>query len=144
MVATPMPILLPCAALALVTAAVWARLYVERIGEMFEKRIPPQALSTSIEAREHLTRTNAADNLRNLFEMPVLFYALCLGLAVTGLATPLFTTGAWLYVVLRALHSFIHCTYNRVMHRFTVYAASSVLLFVLWGAFVWRLLIGRA
>jgi NAD(P)-dependent dehydrogenase (short-subunit alcohol dehydrogenase family) len=29
-------------------------------------------------------------------------------------------------------HSAIHCTYNQVMHRFTVYAASSLLLFMLW------------
>ncbi|MGE5625025.1 MAG: MAPEG family protein [Bacillota bacterium] len=136
------PILLPCAALALVTAAVWVRLYVDRIGEMREKRIRPQALSTSAEARERLTRTNAADNFRNLFEMPVLFYALCLGLAVTGLGSLPFVSAAWVYVVLRALHSFIHCGYNRVMHRFTVYAASSMLLFLLWGAFAWRLLAG--
>lgn len=136
--------MLPCAALAGITAAVWARLYLDRIGEMREKRIPPQSLSTSAEAHERLTRTNAADNLRNLFEMPVLFDVLCLGLAVTGLATPLFTNGAWLYVLLRAVHSFIHCTYNRVTHRFTVYAASSVLLFLLWGAFTYRMLIGQA
>ncbi|HLW74079.1 MAG TPA: MAPEG family protein [Gammaproteobacteria bacterium] len=134
------PILLPCAGLAGLTAAVWVRLYWERIGEMRAKRIAPQALSTSAQARDRLQLTCAADNFRNLFEMPVLFYALCLGLAVAGLATPLFVAMAWTYVVLRALHSFIHTTYNRVMHRFTVYAASSVLLFAMWGLFAARLL----
>jgi hypothetical protein len=37
------------------------------------------------------------------------------------------------------MHSFIHIVYNRVMHRFTVYALSSALLFLLWGLFAYRL-----
>jgi hypothetical protein len=39
---------------------------------------------------------------------------------------------SWLYVALRVLHSLIHCTYNRVMHRFAVFVASMVVLFVIW------------
>lgn len=136
------PILLPCIAMVALTAVVWVRLYVERIGEMQERRIPAQALGTSQAAREKLQRTNAADNFRNLFEMPVLFYALCICLAMTGLAGPWFLAGAWSYVALRALHSFIHVTYNRVMHRFSAYALSSVLLFLLWSGFAFELLAG--
>ena len=136
------PILLPCIAMTALIAVVWVRLYVERIGEMQERRISAQSLSTSAAAREKLQRTNAADNFRNLFEMPVLFYALCICLAMTGLASPLFLAGAWGYVALRAIHSFIHITYNRVMHRFSVYALSSVLLFLLWGGFAFKLLSG--
>jgi len=124
------------------TAVVWFRLYVERIGEMRERRISAQSLSTSAAARDKLQRTNAADNFRNLFEMPVLFYALCLCLAITGPVGPLLLWGAWGYVTLRALHSFIHTTYNRVLHRFAVYALSSLLLFLLWGVFAFRLLAG--
>jgi len=123
-----------------VTAAVWLRLYVERIGEMRARAIAPQRLATAKEGARLLERVGAADNFRNLFEVPVLLYALCLGLAVTQTVTPLFVTGAWVYVALRALHSLIHVTYNRVMHRFTVYAVSTVLLFLLWGLFAARLL----
>jgi len=134
------PILLPCIAMVALTAIVWVRMYVERIGEMREARISAQSLSTSAEIRDRLRRTQAADNFRNLFEMPVLFYALCICLAITGLAGTPFLAGAWLYVVLRAAHSFIHTGYNTVMHRFSVYALSSVLLFLLWGGFAFRLL----
>jgi len=50
--------------------------------------------------------------------------------------------GAWIYVALRCVHSFIHLTYNRVIHRFVVYALSAVVLFVLWGTLgVQRLLL---
>ena len=60
----------------------------------------------------------ASDNFRNLFEVPVLFYALCGFLAITQLTTLLLLACAWGYVVLRAAHSYIHLTSNKVMRRF--------------------------
>ena len=39
---------------------------------------------------------------------------------------------AWSYVVLRVAHSMIHCTYNRIVHRFTAFALSNVILVALW------------
>lgn len=128
-------IFLPVAAMVLLTAMVWVWLYVERIGEMRVKRISAQRLSTTAAARELLQKTNAADNFRNLFEVPVLFYSLCAALAISHAVTPLLLAGAWAYVGLRAAQSFIHITYNRVMHRFSVYVASTLLLFGMWGVF---------
>jgi hypothetical protein len=122
-------------ALALLTAVVWAWMYVDRIGEMRARRIAPQHLPTAREAAALLERTAAADNFRNLFELPVLFYALCLALLTTGLVSTLLLGLAWVYVALRALHSLIHVTYNRVSHRFTVHLASTLVLFFMWGVF---------
>ncbi len=128
-------ILEPVAALALLTALVWIRLYVERIGEMRERGIHPQSIASSAARNERLQRTSGADNFKNLLELPVLFYALCLSLLASGAVTQGFLLAAWAYVALRALHSLIHLTYNRVMHRFLVYVASSVLLFGAWIVF---------
>src|SRR5882672_8213449 len=119
--------------MVLVTAAVWVRLYFERIGEMRQRCIPARQLATSRQAAAALEKVNSADNLRNLFEIPVLFYTLCLALYVTKLGSPITLAGSWLYVLLRATHSAIHCTYNNVMHRFYVYAVSTALLFLLWA-----------
>jgi hypothetical protein len=63
---------------------------------------------------------------------------LCIALVANGGSTPGFVTAAWAYVALRSLHSLIHVTYNRVMHRFLVYVASTLLLFAMWGAFLAR------
>lgn len=134
------PVWLPCAALVLVTALVWIKLYADRLGEMRRRRIAPQSLATARDAAGRLERTAAADNFRNLFEVPVLFYVLCIALAVSGGSTPGLVTAAWAYVGLRALHSLIHVTYNRVTHRFLVYVASTVLVFGMWIAFVRGLL----
>src|SRR5262245_51146477 len=103
---------------------------------MRERKIDAQSLATSAAAAQTLRHVQASDNLRNLFEVPVLFYALCALVAATDLDSPVLVFGAWGYVALRCVHSYIHITYNRVIHRFLVYAASTVLLFTLWGVFL--------
>ena len=133
------PIWLPCAAMVGLTAAVWVKLYADRLGEMRRRRIAPQALATA-HASSQLERPQAAENFRNLFEVPVLFYLLCVALALNGGATPGLVGAAWGYVFLRAVHSLIHVTYNRVTHRFLAYVASTLLLFGMWAVFVARLL----
>jgi hypothetical protein len=111
-----------------------------RIGQMKRERIHPQSVATSAEASARLTDSRAADNFRNLFELPVLFYVAVLLAAQTWLVSPLTVGLAWLFVLLRVLHSWIHCTYNKVMHRFKVYVAGGAVLWVLWGVIAWGLL----
>ena len=130
------PIWLPCSAMVLVTALVWVKLYADRLTEMRSKRIDPQSLSTTRAAAGKLENTQAADNFRNLFEVPVLFYVLCIAIAVNGGSTPDLVRAAWVFVGLRSLHSLVHVSYNRVTHRFIVYAASTVLLFGMWAVFL--------
>ena len=133
------PIWLPFSAMVGLTALVWVKLYWDRIGEMRARRIDAQELATVRAAAGKLERPEAADNFRNLFEVPVLFYLLCVALVLTGGSTPAFVTAAWADVTLRALHSLIHVTYIRVRHRFLVYVASTLLLFGLWIAFFARI-----
>lgn len=92
-------------------------------------------LATSRSRETALENIAAADNFRNLFEMPVLFYAVCLALAAMDFVTPPQIALAWLFVALRAAHSLIHITYNRVMHRFAAYVASSAVVFLMWILF---------
>ncbi|MGH8134935.1 MAG: MAPEG family protein [Steroidobacteraceae bacterium] len=134
------PIWLPCTAMVLVTALVWIKLYADRLGEMRKKHISPQSLATVYAAAGKLENTQAADNFRNLFEVPVMFYVLCVAIAITGGSTPGLMLAAWIFVGLRALHSLIHVSYNRVVHRFLVYAASTLLLFGMWVMFLQRIL----
>jgi hypothetical protein len=129
----------PAFALVLLTFCVWMRLYVVRIEEMRRLRIHPQSIANSLQAAQRLVDTRAADNFRNLFELPVLFYA-ALGVAFAMGAIDAITLAlAWTFVALRVAHSIIHCSYNRVMHRFAVYMAGAVTLWVLWGWLAWHL-----
>ena len=119
---------------AALVAVIWVRMYVVRLGEIRRRRIDPQSLADSRGAAmfENVT---SADNLRNLFEVPVLFFAVCLALAITDSVSTVQIALAWLYVGLRVLHSLIHVTYNRVMHRFAVYVASTLVVFAMWALF---------
>ncbi|MDQ6971793.1 MAG: MAPEG family protein [Mariprofundaceae bacterium] len=132
-------IFFPCIAMVALTAAVWVRLYVERVGEMRARRIRPEEIATVQQAATLLEKQNSANNFRNLFEVPVLFYVLCLALFASQMATPLLLVGAWLFVAFRAAHSLIHCSYNHVIHRFIVYSLSTILLFIMWGMFAFNL-----
>ena len=133
-------ILLPPTLLALLTAFVFGRLYKDRIAEIRARRIHPQQLATAKQALDTLQNVTASDHYRNLFEAPVLFYALCGYLAVTQLTTVLLLACAWGYVFLRAAHTFVHLTTNKVIRRFQLFFASSIVLFVMWLLFLIRLL----
>jgi hypothetical protein len=134
----PASVLLALSAFALValTFVVGLRLLYVRSQEMRQKRVHPQAASTSVLMAAKLQNVQAADNFRNLFETPVLFYAL-VATAIGSHHTPEWlVSGAWAYVALRVAHSVIHCTYNRVMQRFAAFGAGFLLLVGLWAAFV--------
>jgi hypothetical protein len=71
-------------------------------------------------------------NYMNLLELPMLFYVVCLVLYVTGGASTAAIGLAWAFVILRIVHSLVHLTYNRVIHRLAVFTASNVVLVLLW------------
>lgn len=70
-------------------------------------------------------------NLKNLLEIPVIFYALCLLIFVTELNTSTLTNLAWAFVAFRLVHSVIHIAYNNVNHRFAAFLGSVVSLIVM-------------
>lgn len=128
-------ILLPVLALLLLTALVWTCMYVKRIGYMRRARIRPELLRSPAGKAAALPDEVSfpAHNLINLFELPVAFYVVCIVLYVVGGAGLPEIVAAWVYVVLRIMHSVVQCTFNHVMLRFTLYALSSL---VLWGLLI--------
>lgn len=73
-------------------------------------------------------------NFMNLLEAPVLFYVVCILQYVTKAPVPYFIFCAWLYVALPVAHSLIHLTCNYIMHRLAAFAASNVVLIIMWLA----------
>ena len=110
-------ILWPAVAMAGLTFLVWVRLYQLRLGEMARKRIRAQALASAADSVRLLSDTRASDNFRNLFELPVLFYAACLSGYVLNPGSIWVLGLAWGYVAGRVIQSAVHLTYNNPMHR---------------------------
>jgi len=130
-------ILWPVLAIVALTFVVSLVMYRRRIAEMRAKRIRPQAIATAAMMSAHLEDVGAADNYRNLFEGPVLFYLAALMALALKVVSPPLVVMMWLYVACRVAHSVIHCTTNRVMHRFMAFLASHAVLFAIWLVVAW-------
>jgi hypothetical protein len=127
----PQQIFQPVAALILLTALVWVFMYARRIPYILINKLDVQQSGASPEAMNAALPDSVnrpSNNLKNLFEVPVLFYVLCLSLFALGKVDAQYMNLAWAYVGLRAAHSLIHCTVNIVNLRFTAYLLSSVVL----------------
>jgi hypothetical protein len=126
-------ILIPMFALVGLTFLVWARMYHVRIRYIVRNRIDVDNYKSRSGYADVPTEVmSASDNLINLFEAPVLFYAAILTIFLTGSADPAFQLMAWGYVGLRVAHTAVHITYNKVLHRFSAYFLSSLVLWAIW------------
>ena len=128
----------------LLTFAVWMLMYKRRVGYMKRERIHPQKVTTPEKFKQLVPEevNYPANNLANLFELPVIFYVLCLYLYVVGQVDVIYVIAAWLFFGFRVAHSFVHCTFNRVYLRFYLYAASSIALWFMVGRAIVEVLIG--
>jgi hypothetical protein len=117
----------PFFATMLLTFVVWVYMYARRIPFIRSSGLTPGELAIPGRLAEISPAeiSNPSDNLKNLFEIPVLFYALALYLYVTQQVDALYVAAAWIFVVFRVLHSAVHCTVNIVMLRFWLYFAST-------------------
>ena len=123
----------PFFATILLTFVVWVYMFIVRIRFLTGKDVVGIDLSVPGElARISPARvSNPSDNLKNLFEIPVLFYVLVLYLFVTSHVDTGHVVCAWVFVVFRALHSLVHCTFNHVMMRFYLYFISTLAVAVI-------------
>lgn len=132
------PLLLPLLAQILLTFIVMYTMGRKRVNEIKRKKINPQ--KTDVRSRSSAVFEDAAsasDNYHNQFESPLLFYIAVILALILFIQDSVIVVLAWTYVGLRYIHSFIHITYNRVLHRFIAFVFSSVILFALWSRLGW-------
>ena len=125
-------ILAPVFALAAWTVCILLLVAFQRVRAALKGQhvVDVYKLGESPELSERVVLPNR--NYMNLLELPILFYVICLIAYASQNGTNLAIKLAWLYVSLRVLHSLIHVTYNKVMHRFTIFVASNLVLLSLW------------
>jgi hypothetical protein len=85
--------------------------------------------------------TKISNCFNSQLQLPVLFYVLVIFALMTKLADLLFVVMAWLFVLLRLAHAYIHTTSNHVPTRFKVFAAGMLVLLLMWIIFAVRVLI---
>lgn len=125
----------------LLTLVVWIYMYSRRIPLIQKSRIDPNALTAAELARiSPPAVSNPSDNLKNLFELPTLFYGLVLYLFVTGTVDETYLIAAWVFAGFRILHSAVHCTVNIVLLRFWLYCISALALWFMLLRAAWSAL----
>ena len=124
----PSAIFAPFFAMMFLTLAVWVYMYARRIPFIKSMNLSPDDLAKPGELARlsPAAVSNPSDNLKNLFEIPVLFYALVLFLFVTNRVDVLYLGAAWVFVAFRVAHSIVHCTFNHVLLRFSLYLVATV------------------
>lgn len=121
--------LLPVIALVAWTFVMWAWMYATRIpairraGMKLDRAAPRGEQMASLPASARWK----ADNYNHLMEMPTLFYAIAISLALLG-GGGFELTLAWTYVGLRVVHSVFQATVNVIEVRFVLFFVSSLVL----------------
>lgn len=95
-------------------------------------RIAKQGLSEIRKTGFPVHVTNASDNFKNQFEVPVLFYALCFFFINAGGVNQIVVIAAWVFVVFRLIHALVHLTKNVIFpYRFLSFLISALALTVM-------------
>ena len=69
-----------------------------------------------------------SNNIRNQFQVPVLFYVLCFMFYVLDAVTIASLSLAWVFVVSRIIHAYVHMGSNFVPARFSVFTLGFVVM----------------
>ena len=140
----PTAIVFPAIAMFCLTMSMVARMAYLRVTAVQRGDVPIQYYRLYYEGVEPDRLRQIGRHVQNHFEVPPLFYVAVLFLYATGSVTPLGVGLAWLYVALRAVHSFVHLGRNDVTLRLAVWASSALVLGGLWLALLVSLLSRRA
>ena len=74
----------------------------------------------------------ARHHYKNFFEIPILFYVLCIVLYVSGNVSPIDLWIAWLFVIFKVVHSYIRMTSNYVPYRAYTFSGCAIVLLCGW------------
>jgi hypothetical protein len=76
--------------------------------------------------------TKIGNCYHNQFQLPVLFYAVVAFAMITRKADLVFVLLAWLFVLTRLAHAYIHTTSNYVPRRAQAFFVGAMLLLAMW------------
>jgi hypothetical protein len=122
-------ILTPCLALMALTMIIsfyhtYESMKLMRSGNDWEKGIPSDPYPNAPKSLQMVK-----NNIKNLFEFPIIFYALSVLIFFQNLSDNWLIYLAWIYVLLRAIHSIYHIFLNNTQMRGGFWLLSQFILF---------------
>lgn len=128
-------ILIPVLAQMLLTFAILGLLPLARRASMIERRQNLQDMATADKADWNVQAQKVAASYASQFELPVLFYVICLSALITRYVDLWLFGLACMFVLLRAVHAAIHIGPNVVKWRFAAFVAGLCALGGMWARF---------
>jgi len=122
----------PMFAMVILTFAVLIALFRSRVQSVRKGEISPFYYKTYQGEVEPDTLLKLSQHVTNIFEAPTLFYVACLAAMIIDEQSIAFQLLAWVYVLLRGLHAYIHIGSNKLKRRIAVYFSSWFVLLSMW------------
>ena len=121
----------PMFAMFILSALVLARMFATRTKAIKSGEVKISQFKVYTQEQGPAKMLQASRHFSNLFEVPVLFYAVCI-LGIIFSAGTVFVVLAWIYVLARVIHATIHLTSNKILLRMSAYAFGWVALASMW------------
>jgi hypothetical protein len=134
-------VLLPLFVQVALTFVLLFRMGMARVGVIKSGKVKIRDIALGQQAWPE-RETQLTNCFHNQFQLPVLFYVLVALALFTRKADLLFVLLAWLFVLLRVAHAWVHVTSNHVPMRFRWYLAGAVVLLAMWVVFAVQILLG--
>jgi len=128
-------ILLPLFVEVILTFAIWSWMAALRTRDFNSGAVRPDNVALR-EPNWPKRTTQLANAFANQFELPVLFYVLTILEYVTHLAGIVFVVLAWVFVIFRILHAYVHVTSNIVRLRGALYGIGAFVLLIMWVIYI--------
>ena len=119
-------------AMVLLTALVLATLFRARVGAVRQGVVSAAFFRIYQGELEPESSAKLTRHFSNLFEVPVLFYVVCLAAMITQITGAAMQALAWTYVAARVTHAYVHLGANRIRHRLRAYFFSCFVLLAMW------------
>ncbi len=128
-------VLLPLFVEVLLTLALWIWMAGLRTRDLGSGGVRPESIALR-EPNWSKQTLQVAYSFSNQFELPVLFYVLTILAYVTHKAGVAFVILAWIFVIFRLLHAYVHTTRNVVRVRGTLYGIAAFALLINWVIYI--------
>ena len=132
-------LLLPVLVQVALTFALMAWMWKLRIGALKSREVTFKDIALR-EPAWPARVTQIGNCFHNQLELPVLFYVLVAFVLITRTNDIVFVVLAWVFVLARLVHAYIHTGSNDVQSRFYAMAASLTVLIAMWVTFAVRIL----
>jgi len=134
-------ILAPLFVLVLMTFVIGAILAAMRVPPLTRGEVRPETVSLR-QPNWPPRALQVGYSFQNQFEMPVLFYVLTILAIISKHADLLFVVMAWIFVLTRLAHAYVHCTSNNLRARGALFGIGALVLAIMWLIFMVRIMLG--